>query len=81
MAGKCFYQFLMPDGDDEFKDATQLVTHLQKKLTKHVREKLKMEKIKTIRGTLVFSSALSITEAIEKQSLSLAVRKICSRVV
>ena len=38
-----------------------------------------MEKINTIRETLEFSSALSVAEAIEKQSSSLAVRKIRSR--
>ena len=38
-----------------------------------------MEKINTIRGTLEFSSALSVAEAIGKQSSSLAVRKLRSR--
>ena len=38
-----------------------------------------MEKINTIRGTLVVLPALSAAEAIEKQSASLAVRKIHSR--
>ena len=48
------YQFLIRDGDDEFKDATPTATHLQKKLTRHLGEKLKMEKIDTIRGLLYF---------------------------
>ena len=73
------YQFLIRDGDDEFKDDTPRVTHLQKKLTKHFGEKPKMEKINTNQGTLVFLLVFSVAEAIEKQSLSLAVRKIHSR--
>ena len=45
------YQFLVRDGDDEFKDANPTVIHLQKKLTKYFGGKVKMEKINTIRGT------------------------------
>ena len=38
-----------------------------------------MKKINTIRRRLAFLLVLSVAEAIKKQSLSLAVRKICSR--
>ena len=57
------YQFLVQE-DNDFKDATPAVTHLQKRLTKYFGEKLKMEKINTIQGTLDFSLVLSVAKSL-----------------
>lgn len=70
------YQSPIRDESEEFKDATPANAHLVEKITKHFGDKIKLEKVNSPRGTLLFSSEISVAGAIRKQSSTLAVKRI-----